>query len=75
MYQHPLVTLASMNDAGRSFRVQYLDPSLPWPVHSAQGTPAPEVPRGFLLVHADEHKVLPAHRASRNLQPKNRPRL
>ena len=55
MYQHPLVTLASMNDAGLFFRVQHLAPSLPWPVHSAQRIPAPEVPRGFILAHADEH--------------------
>ena len=50
MYQHPLVTLASMNDAGLSFRVQHLAPGLRWPVHSAQGIPAPEVSRGFMRV-------------------------
>ena len=61
MYQHPLVTLASMNDAGLSFRVQHLAPGLPWPFHSAQGIPAPEAPRGFMLARSDEHKELPAH--------------
>ena len=61
MYQHPLVTLAYMNDAGLSFRVQHLAPGLPWPFHSEQGIPAPKVPRGFMLAHADEHKELPTH--------------